>query len=284
VEVIKDKALALPPLDLQLASDLVARTRVSRLLKAYRDVPAADEHAVALVLVKLAQLAADVPEVRELDLNPLLADREGVIAVDARVAVAPLPAGTRLGGGHPRFAVRPYPKEWERELILRNGQHVFVCPVRPEDEPLYRAFLAHVKERDLRLRFFSAIRVFNHTFIARLTQIDYARAIAFVALNPQTGELLGEARLQADANHERGEYGILIRSDLKGVGLGWELMRLLTEWARVEGLRIIEGEVLRENKTMLAMCRELGFTARPDPADPDVSVVTYNLPVATPSM
>ena len=95
----------------------------------------------------------------------------------------------------------------------------------------------------------------NREFIARLTQIDYARAIAFVALDPQTGQLLGEARLHADANHERGEYGILIRSDLKGSqGLGWELMRLLTEWARVEGLRVIEGEVLRENKSMLAMC------------------------------
>jgi len=167
---------------------------------------------------------------------------------------------------------------------LRNGQHVFVRPVRPEDEPLYRAFLAHVNEQDLRLRFFSAIRVFNHAFIARLTQIDYARAIAFVALDPQTGELLGEARLHADANLERGEYGILIRSDLKGVGLGWELMRLLTEWARVEGLRDIAGEVLRENKTMLAMRHELGFTVQPDPADPDISVVTYNLPAAAPSM
>jgi len=82
----------------------------------------------------------------------------------------------------------------------------------------------------------------------------------------------------------RGEYGILIRSDLKGIGLGWELMRLLTEWGRVEGLRVIEGEVLRENKTMLAMCRELGFTVQPDPADPDISVVTYNLPAAAPSM
>ena len=111
VEVINDKALALPPLDLKLADDLIARTRVSRRLKAYRDVPAADEGAIALTLVKLAQLAADLPEIRELDINPLLADHTGVIAVDARVAVAP---ETRKGSGHPRFAVRPYPKEWER--------------------------------------------------------------------------------------------------------------------------------------------------------------------------
>ena len=118
VEVIDDKALALPPLDLGLAYDLIGRTRVARILKTYRDVPAADERAVALLLVKVAQLAADLPEVRELDINPFLADADGVIAVDARVAVAPESwSGTR----HPRFSIRPYPKEWERELTLRDG-------------------------------------------------------------------------------------------------------------------------------------------------------------------
>ena len=122
VEVINDKALALPPLDLKLARELISRTRVSRILKAYRDVPAADENAVALVLVKLAQLAADLPEIRELDLNPLLADEHGVIAVDARVSVAPVEPASRGPRGHPRFAIRPYPKEWERHVAL-TGRH-----------------------------------------------------------------------------------------------------------------------------------------------------------------
>jgi acetyltransferase len=206
-----------------------------------------------------------------------LADSEGVIAVDARVAVEPLPAEARLGASHPRFVVRPYPKEWEQDATLRNGQRVFIRPVRPEDEAIYTAFLARVGEQDLRLRFFSAMREFKHAFVARLTQIDYARAIAFVALDRQTGDLLGEARLHADANLERGEYGVLIRSDMKGLGLGWEMMRLLIEWARRQGLRVIEGQVLRENATMLAMCRELGFTVQPDPADPEIRVVRYEL-------
>ena len=117
VEVINDKTLALPPLDLRLAHEMIRRTRVSRILKAYRDVPPADEDAVALVLVKLAQMAADIPQLAELDINPLLADREGVIAVDARVAVAPLPRLHR-GHGHPRFAILPYPKEWESTITL----------------------------------------------------------------------------------------------------------------------------------------------------------------------
>lgn len=276
VEVINDKALALPPLDLKLAHDLIARTRVSRRLKAYRDVPAADEGAIALTLVKLAQLAADIPDIRELDINPLLADETGVIAVDARVAVAP---ETRKGSGHPRFAVRPYPKEWERTIALRNGRNAFVRPVRPEDEDEFRRFFEKITPEDLRLRFFAPVRDFSHTFLARLTQLDYARAIAFVAFDGETGEMMGAVRLHADANHETGEYGILLRSDLKGLGLGWELMRLMIEWAKVEGLREVEGQVLRENSTMLDMCRSLGFSIRIDPDDPELRLVT--LPIAS---
>ncbi len=276
VEVIDDKALALPPLDLKLASDLIARTRVSRILKAYRDVPAADEHAVALVLVKLAQLAADHPEIRELDVNPLLADRDGVIAVDARVAVERVEG--RKGRGHPRFSVRPYPGEWERTLTTRDGRKVFVRPVRPEDEELFLNFFKRVSTEDLRLRFFAPIRDFSHAFLAKLIQIDYARAIAFVAIEVETGEMMGAVRLHADANHETGEYAILMRSDLKGLGLGWELMLMMVEWAKAEGLSTVEGQVLRENTTMLEMCRRLGFGIRTDPADPDVKIVT--LPIA----
>ena len=276
VEVINDRALALPPLDLKLADDLIARTRVSRRLKAYRDVPAADERAIALTLVKLAQLAADVPEIRELDINPLLADHTGVIAVDARVLVAP---EVKRGSGHPRFAVRPYPTEWERTITLRDGRKAFVRPVRPEDEEEFRRFFEKITPEDLRLRFFAPVRDFSHTFLARLTQLDYARAIAFVAFDEQSGEMMGAVRLHADANHETGEYGILLRSDLKGLGLGWILMRLMIEWAKVEGLREIEGQVLRENTTMLDMCRSLGFSIRIDPDDPELRVVT--LPIAS---
>jgi acetyltransferase len=270
VEVINDKSLALPPLDMNLAASLIARTRVSRILKAYRDVPAADERAIQLVLVKLAQLAADIPEIRELDINPLLADSNGVIAVDTRIAVAP--AETRRGSGHPRFAVRPYPKEWERRFEL-PGHRVFVRPVRPEDEPLFVEFFKHVTVEDLRLRFFAPVKDFSHAFIARLIQIDYARSIAFMAVDEATGEMMGAVRLHADANNETGEYAILLRSDLKGIGLGWRLMQLMIEWARHEGLQHVEGQVLRENLVMLEMCAALGFEIRSDRDDPDLKVV-----------
>jgi acetyltransferase len=266
VEVIGDKALALPPLDLPLARALIARTRIARLLKAYRDVPATDETGIALVLVKLAQLAADIPEIRELDLNPLLADEHGIIVVDARVAIAPVDAA-RPGRGHPRFAVRPYPVEWERRLALRDGTPVLLRPIRPEDEALYADFFAAVSDADMRLRFFSPARKLGHAAIARFTQIDYARAMAFVALEQPGSRLLGVVRLHSDSAYQRGEYAILVRSDLKGRGLGWLLMQTIIRYARHEGLREIEGEVLGENTTMIAMCRELGFDVRLDPED-----------------
>jgi len=258
VEVINDKALALPPLDLKMASDLIARTRVSRILKAYRDVPAAREADVALALVKLAQLAADLPQIREVDINPLLADETGILALDARIAVDRVQPKFK-GSGHPRFAIRSYPSQWERHLIMPDEWRILVRPVRPQDEELYHPFFAKVTPDDLRLRFFSAIKQFGHDFIARLTQLDYARAMAFLAIDETSGDMLGAVRLHADANYETAEFAILLRSDLKGLGLGWKLMELIIDYARAEGLKVIEGLILPENVVMLRMCQELGF-------------------------
>ncbi|MBS0528489.1 MAG: bifunctional acetate--CoA ligase family protein/GNAT family N-acetyltransferase [Proteobacteria bacterium] len=276
VEIINDKALALPPLDLQLARGLIERTRVSRLLRAYRDVPAVKEDAVATVLVKLAQMAADVPEIRGLDINPLLADEAGVLAVDARVAVGRAERKFR-GSGPANFAVRPYPSQWQRHLEIKDDWRVFVRPIRPEDEPLIHEFLRHVTSHDLRLRFFAPMKKFSHEFIARLTQLDYARAMAFVAFDEVTNELLGVVRIHSDSIYESGEYAILLRSDLKGRGLGWALMQLIIEYARSEGLKAISGDVLAENTVMLTMCRNLGFEIESDPAEHDICNVRLAL-------
>jgi acetyltransferase len=249
----------------------MASARVSRLLKAYRNVPAADEQEVALILVKLAQLAADLPEIREIDLNPLIADENGAMALDARVSIKALEPGAGKHG-HPRFAIRPYPKEWERVLDYGRGEKVQARPVRPEDEEVFRRFFLRVTDEDLRLRFFAAVKDFSHPFIARLTQIDYARAMAFVAID-QGGELAGVVRLHSDARYETGEYGILLRSDMKGRGLGWKMMELMIDYARCEGLKQIEGEVLAENTTMLEMCAKLGFSVERNPLDATVRIV-----------
>jgi acetyltransferase len=134
-----------------------------------------------------------------------------------------------------------------------------------------------VTAEDLRLRFFAAVRDFSHGFIARLTQIDYARAMAFAAIEEATGELLGVVRLHADSTFQNGEYAILLRSDLKGRGLGWKLMQLIIEYARSEGLKQIVGQVLAENRTMLDMCDALGFHIEPDPLQNNVRVVRLDL-------
>jgi acetyltransferase len=276
VEIINDKALALPPLDLQLARSLIERTRVSRLLRAYRDVPAVEEDAVAMVLVKLSQMAADIPEIRGLDINPLLADQSGVLAVDARVALGRVERKFR-GSGPANFAVRPYPSQWQRHLEVKDGWRVFVRPIRPEDEPLIHEFLRHVSSHDLRLRFFAPMKEFSHEFIARLTQLDYARAMAFVAFDEASNELLGVVRIHSDSIYESGEYAILLRSDLKGRGLGWALMQMIIEYARSEGLKAISGDVLTENTVMLAMCRSLGFEVKSDPTEHDICNVRLAL-------
>jgi acetyltransferase len=125
----------------------------------------------------------------------------------------------------------------------------------------------------LRLRFFAPVKEFGHTFIARFTQIDYARAMALIAIEQSSGNMLGVVRLHADANYERGEYAILVRSDLKGRGLGYLLMQMIIDYARAEDLKVIEGQVLAENTAMLAMCRELGFSVSPDLSEPDTCMV-----------
>jgi acetyltransferase len=272
VEVVRDAAHALPPLDLNLAHDLMRQTRVWRLLQGYRDRPAADVAALAEVLVRLGYLVARHPEVREVDINPLLADETAIIALDARVRVED-PAGS------PRvaMAIRPYPSEWATEARVAPVGSVRIRPIRPEDEALYAAFFARLTPDDQRLRFFSARADLSHRFLARLTQIDYAREMAFVAIAAATGELLGVVRFVADPDYTQGEYAILVRSDLKGRGLGWRLMQHLIAYARAEKIDELYGSVLTENATMLRMCRELGFRVEPDPADAALRRVVLRL-------
>ncbi len=275
VEVIKDKALMLPPLDLQLARDLMERTRVFNLLKGYRDRAAADLEGLALTLVRLSHLVNDLPMVRELDINPLLADDKGVIALDARVKIDPAAAETI--GPNPRFSIRAYPKQWEAPARTLDGREILIRPVMPSDEPAYAAFLQKVAASDLRLRFFAPKKEFSHAFVARLTQIDYARAMAFIAIAPETGEIIGASRLISDSDYVRAEYAVLVRSDLKGQGIGWLLMQRLIDYARAEGLKELFGDVLAENTAMLKMCRELGFSVQPESEDPSIYKVRLAL-------
>ena len=157
--------------------------------------------------------------------------------------------------------------QWRRHLVLGDGWRIFVRPIGPDDDRLVRDLLVHVSKEDLRLRFFDSIKEFSDQFIARLTHIDYARAMAFVAIDEATNATLGVVRLHADPLHKAGEYAILLRSDLKGRGLGWALMQLIIEYAKSAGLSRIDGQILQENSVMLKMCQELGFKVKTDAED-----------------
>jgi acetyltransferase len=272
VEVIKDTAHALPPLDRGLARDLMLQTRIHRLLEGYRNRPAADLDEIADVLVRVSVLIADLPELRELDINPLIADDKGCIALDARMRVADPRTSPRKA-----MSIRPYPAEWETTVDVSKPGVVHLRPVKPEDEPLYDRFFANVTADDMHMRFFAVQPDRSHRFVARLTQIDYAREMAFVALSESRDELLGVARLAADPDYTRAEFAVLVRSDLKGRGLGWLLMQHLIAYARAEGLRELFGQVLATNTTMIAMCKKLGFSIVPDPQDPTVRQATLAL-------
>lgn len=167
--------------------------------------------------------------------------------------------------------------DWERHLVLHNDWRVFVRPIRPHDEAAVKMLLKHVTIDDLRLRFFTAIKDFSHVFLARLTHLDYAHAMAFIAFDEITHEPLGVVRIHSDTAHITGEYAILLRSDLKGHGLGWALMESIIAYAKAVGLKQICGQVLQRNAVMIKMCREFGFTVQFDPQDRSLCDVTLDL-------
>jgi acetyltransferase len=268
VELLHDTTLELPPLNLALARAQMARTRVWNLLQGFRGRPPAAIDAIAGVLLSVAQLAAHHPEIAELDINPLLADAQGVVAVDARIKLAP----ARCPGAA-RLAISPYPKELESSETLRDGSVLALRPVRPEDEPLLEDLAAHMSPNDLRLRFFTPIRVLSHAVLARLSQIDYDREMALIARQGADGPALGVVRISADPDNRRAEFAIALRSDWKDRGLGHLLMSRIIEVARQRGISEIFGEVLRENEPMLRLARALDFKVNAHRLDAEVVLV-----------
>ncbi len=263
VEVIGDSTTGLPPMNMSLARHMIARTQVYKLLKGYRDRPPADLNAICLTLIQVSQLIVDRPEIVELDINPLFADNSGVLALDARVRVAPATTS-----GHERLAIRPYPRELEETIRLPSGRDVFVRPIRPEDAPAHEAFVARLTPEDLRFRFLGVTRDIPHSEMARLTQIDYDREMAFIAIAPNEQgepETLGVVRSVANPDNTKADFAVMARSDLKRSGLGTALMQKILRYCRSRGIQEVVGEVLADNQAMLTLAAKLGFTVRPLP-------------------
>ena len=269
VEAVGDRAVALPPLNATLARELISRTRISKLLAGFRDRPPADMEAILEALIKLSQLTIDLPEVAEIDVNPLLADDEGVLALDARIRVEPAP-----DGGAGRLAIRPYPKQLEETVVLRGGRTVFMRPIRPEDEPAHRELFRAFSDQDMRFRFFGLVRELPHSQMARYTQIDYDREMAFIATDPEEAETttLGVVRVVTDPDNREAEFAIIVRSDLKGQGMGHALMEKVIRYCRNRGTGAVVGQVLPDNRAMLALAESLGFTKHLNTEDGVVEV------------
>jgi acetyltransferase len=275
VEALADRALGLPPLNLRLARELLARTRIHRVLQGIRGRPPADLDAIALTLVRVSQLVIDHPEIRELDINPLLVDEAGVMALDARVALAP---PTRPGSG--RLAIRPYPRELEERVPIAEGRRLLLRPIRPEDEPALRRAFAKLTPEEVRLRFFVPMPTLSHEAAARLTQIDYDREMALILTEPGPNgldEIYGVVRLIADPDKARAEFAIIVRQPMTGRGLGTLLMRRILDYAREQGIREVFGVVLPDNAPMLRLCDKLGFGRRTNPIEPGTVLVALVL-------
>jgi acetyltransferase len=277
VEIFADSRVALPPLNEYLSRELIQATRVARFLQQFRDLPAADIRKLVAVLQRVSEIACELPEVRELDINPLLVDEDGVIAVDARVVVAP-PKTSTARYGH--MAIHPYPPELESTWQLPDGTDISIRPIRPEDAEIEQDFVENLSPESKYFRFMQSMERLTPMMLARFTQIDYDREMALVAvLNEATAEarILGVARYVSNPDRQSCEFALTVADAWQRRGIGRQLMQRLMTVARDRGIEIMEGEVLSHNSKMLRLCENLGFRTVHRPEEPDVVEVRRHL-------
>ncbi len=278
VELLRDYAVGLPPLNARLADDLIARTRIARLLGAHRHIAAADRATVIDALIKVSDMVCALPWLREMDINPLSVDDRGAIALDARVVLDP----TRLEGyegrdwRYPHLAIHPYPSRFETGETLRDGTQIALRPVRPEDAAMEQAFVKAMSEESRYTRFFNPTRSLAPRLLARLTQLDYERELALLALHE--GGMVGVARYSPNADGTSCEFAVAIADAWHGRGVATLLMQRLIAAARDSGYRRMVGTVLGTNHSMHKLMSGLGFDGHPSPDDH--AVIEYSLELA----
>ncbi|MBI3228808.1 MAG: bifunctional acetate--CoA ligase family protein/GNAT family N-acetyltransferase [Burkholderiales bacterium] len=290
---LAEYAIALPPLNQVLARDLIERSSIARLLGGFRNQPAANIDAICACLIQIGQLIADLPQIHQIDINPLLADAEGVIALDTHIRLAPLPSSRQLERMYAtdqasarvaRLAIRPYPQELEERIEWR-GETLLLRPIKPEDGAQHLAFFRALDGEDLRFRTFSRMSDLPMSQLARLTQIDYEREMAFIAcrqLADGSSETLGVVRAVTDPDNQSAEFGVIIRSDLKGKGLGYVLMNKLIRYYKSRGTQEIIGEALSQNTGVQNLVRNLGFEISNIPDSGTVRLLLNLRPESTP--
>ena len=270
VEIVRDKSLELPPLNRPLARAQIERTRIAALLKGYRDRPAADIDGVVGVLVQLSQIVADHGEVTEIDINPLLCDARGVIAVDCRIRVRASDVSAQS-----RLAIRPYPERLETEIRTPEGQIYKVRPIKPEDEPALRRFAEEVDTQDLWHGFFAPLRDRTHETAARLSQIDYDREMTLVAW--EGDRVAGLVRSLADADRDASECAVIIRRDLRQKGLAKQLLQALLSTIAILGIRKAVLIFPSDETRMLNIAADMAFAVGPMPAEASLLRATKDL-------
>jgi len=276
VEIVRDRAVALPPLNAFLARRLMDHTRAAKLLGPFRNLPAADLGKVAEVLMRVSELVCELPQVLEMDINPLLADEHGAVALDARITVDP---HARQAGRYDHMAIHPYPADLESRFQLADGTDITVRPIRPEDAGIEQAFVRGLSAESKYFRFMHALNELTPETLVRFTQIDYDREMALIAVAGREGEEteLGVARYMTNPDGETCEFALVVADAWHHKGIGSRLMLRLIEIAGSRGLTTMEGEVLADNARMLGLVRDLGFSVRPSDEDPEIRVVTRPL-------
>jgi acetyltransferase len=261
VEVFKDTNIGLPPLNMALSQRMIEGTKIFRLLKGYRGVAGVDVQSIQFLLYKFAYLIMDFPQIRELDINPFVVDEEGEVVLDAKVILDEVQPDT-TAKPYSHLVISPYPKEYEKPVVMRDGTHVLLRPIRPEDEPMEAEMFRTFSKETERFRFFGPIGSVTHEMLIRYTQIDYDREIAIIAETEEGGarRMLGVVRLISDPYNQKGEFAIVIGDPWQKKGLGGEMMDVMLRIARERGVRMVYAFLLEDNFTMLHMFESRGFT------------------------
>ena len=276
VEILRDRAVALPPLNTHIVETMIGQTRAARLLERFRQLPAVKIKAVQDTLLKVSDLVCELPEVQELDINPLMADETGVVAADARIVIAP--PGSSLDR-YAHMAIHPYPQHLVCDLQLADGTNITIRPIRPEDAEIERDFVRKLSHESKYFRFMQALHELTPKMLVRFTQIDYDEEMAFIAVTRIAGEEreLGVARYSINPDRESCEFALVVADEWHHKGLGSQLMKSLMAAARAKGLRRMEGEVLASNHRMLELAEHLGFNARPSEEDGEIIEIVREL-------
>jgi len=276
VEVMPDGSVALPPLNRLLVQRMIRRTRISKLLDAYRHLPAVNSEALENVLLRVSEMVCELPHIQELDINPLMASESGVVTVDARVLVKRPP---HVPEPYAHMAIHPYPSELVVRNHLPDGTAISIRPIRPEDAKIEQAFVRQLSAEARYFRFMQTINELTPEMLVRFTQLDYDREMALIAVTKgeTEPEILGVARYTMNPDGTSAEFALVVTDQRRQQGIGSMLMEYLMEVARERGVRLFEGEVLRNNHNMLSLMRELGFAIRPSDYDNDIRVVERRL-------